>query len=97
MTEPCSNLQHERAKELSRNNVSTLHGVRAEMRPVPFMEDVVVPPPALPDFLRRLQEVLKQHQATAMLLELAFEAIEQRQRIGHGVTVVVGQGVQGFL
>jgi FAD/FMN-containing dehydrogenase/Fe-S oxidoreductase len=53
--------------ELSRNNVSTLHGVRAEMRPVPFMEDVVVPPPALPDFLRRLQEVLKQHQATAML------------------------------
>jgi len=53
--------------ELSRNNVSTLHGVRAEMRPVPFMEDVVVPPPALPDFLRRLQEVLKQQQATAML------------------------------
>ncbi|MFN9943114.1 MAG: FAD-linked oxidase C-terminal domain-containing protein, partial [bacterium] len=41
--------------ELSRNNVSTLQGVRADMRPVPFMEDVVVPPPALPDFLRRLQ------------------------------------------
>jgi FAD/FMN-containing dehydrogenase/Fe-S oxidoreductase len=53
--------------ELSRNNVSTLQGVRADMRPVPFMEDVVVPPPALPDFLRRLQEVLKQHHATAML------------------------------
>jgi FAD/FMN-containing dehydrogenase/Fe-S oxidoreductase len=53
--------------ELSRNNVSTLHGVRAEMRPVPFMEDVVVPPAALPDFLRRMQEVLKQQQATAML------------------------------
>jgi FAD/FMN-containing dehydrogenase/Fe-S oxidoreductase len=53
--------------ELSRNNVSTLHGVRAEMRPVPFMEDVVVPPTALPEFLRRLQEVLKQRQATAML------------------------------
>jgi Fe-S oxidoreductase/FAD/FMN-containing dehydrogenase len=53
--------------ELSRNNVSTLQGVRAEMRPVPFIEDIVVPPPALPDFLRRLQEVLKQCQATAML------------------------------
>jgi len=53
--------------ELSRNNVSTLQGVRAEMRPVPFIEDIVVPPPSLPDFLRRLQEVLKQHQATAML------------------------------
>jgi len=53
--------------ELSRNNVSTLHGVRADMRPIPFMEDIVVPPAALPDFLRRLQPVLKQRQATAML------------------------------
>ena len=53
--------------ELSRNNVSTLHGVRAGMRPVPFVEDIVVPPTALPDFLRRLQEVLKREQATAML------------------------------
>ncbi|MCE9629766.1 MAG: FAD-binding protein [Planctomycetia bacterium] len=53
--------------ELSRNNVSTLHGVRAGMRPVPFLEDIVVPPAALPDFLRRLQEVLKREQATAML------------------------------
>ncbi len=52
---------------LSRNNVSTLHGVRADVRPVPFVEDIVVPPPALPDFVRRLQEVLKQHQTTAML------------------------------
>ena len=53
--------------ELSRNNVSTLHGLRAGMRPVPFLEDIVVPPAALPDFLRRLQEVLKREQATAML------------------------------
>ena len=53
--------------ELSRNVVSTLHGVRAAMRPVPFLEDIVVPPPALPDALRRFQEVLKQQQATAML------------------------------
>lgn len=53
--------------ELSRNVVSTLHGVRAAMRPVPFLEDIVVPPPALPDAVRRFQEVLKQQQATAML------------------------------
>ncbi|MFM8734517.1 MAG: FAD-binding and (Fe-S)-binding domain-containing protein [Pirellulales bacterium] len=53
--------------ELSRNNVSTLHGVRGDLRPVPFIEDVVVPPPQLPDFLRRLPDVLKQHQATALL------------------------------
>jgi FAD/FMN-containing dehydrogenase/Fe-S oxidoreductase len=53
--------------ELSRNVVSTLHGVRAAVRPVPFVEDIVVPPPALPDFLRRLQEVLKRQQVTAMV------------------------------
>ncbi len=57
--------------ELSRNVVSTLHGVRAEMRPVPFLEDVVVPPPALPDFIRRLQEVLQRHHGTAMIFSHA--------------------------
>ncbi|NDC63292.1 MAG: FAD-binding oxidoreductase [Planctomycetia bacterium] len=53
--------------ELSRNIVSTLHGVRAAARPVPFVEDIVVPPAALPEFLRRLQSVLKQSAATAMV------------------------------
>jgi FAD/FMN-containing dehydrogenase len=53
--------------ELSRSAVATLHGVRGTVRPVPFVEDVVVPPEAVPDFLRRLQAVLKQCDATAML------------------------------
>jgi FAD/FMN-containing dehydrogenase/Fe-S oxidoreductase len=53
--------------ELSRSAVATLHGVRGTVRPVPFVEDVVVPPEAMPDFLRRLQAVLKQCDATAML------------------------------
>ena len=53
--------------ELSRDVVSTLHGVRAASRPVPFIEDIVVPPAALPEFLRRLQGVLKKSGATAML------------------------------
>jgi len=57
--------------ELSRNVVSTIHGVRAEMRPVPFLEDIVVPPPALPDFLGRLQTVLRQEDATAMIFSHA--------------------------
>ena len=35
--------------ELSRDVVSTLHGVRAASRPVPFIEDIVVPPAALPE------------------------------------------------
>ena len=53
--------------ELSRSVVATLHGVRGTIRPVPFVEDVVVPPEAVPVFLRRLQAVLKQCDATAML------------------------------
>lgn len=53
--------------ELSRTVVSTLAGVRAVVRPVPFLEDIVVPPAAVPDFLRRLQETLRRAQATAMI------------------------------
>jgi len=53
--------------ELSRNVVSTLHGVRGTVRPVPFVEDIVIPPAALPDFLRRLQDVQREQAATAML------------------------------
>lgn len=53
--------------ELSRSVVATMHGVRGTIRPVPFVEDVVVPPEALPDFLHRLQSVLKQCDVTAML------------------------------
>jgi FAD/FMN-containing dehydrogenase/Fe-S oxidoreductase len=53
--------------ELSRNVLSTLAGVRAVVRPVPFIEDIVVPPAAVPDFLRRLQEVLRESQFTALI------------------------------
>ncbi|MFN9367285.1 MAG: FAD-binding oxidoreductase [Planctomycetia bacterium] len=53
--------------ELSRNVVSTLHGVRAAVRPVPFIEDLVVPAATLPEFIGRLQEVLNRCQFTAMV------------------------------
>lgn len=36
-------------------------------RPVPVVEDVAVPPDELPDFLVRMQNVLKRHQVTASL------------------------------
>jgi FAD/FMN-containing dehydrogenase/Fe-S oxidoreductase len=57
--------------ELSRSVVSTLHGVRAAVRPVPFIEDIVVPPASLPDFLRRLQSVLQRLNHTAMIFSHA--------------------------
>ena len=53
--------------DLSRHLVSTLHGVRGVSRPVPFIEDIVVPPESLPDFLGRLQGALKRCTATAMI------------------------------
>lgn len=53
--------------ELSRNLLSTVHEVRGQVRPVAFLEDIVIPPVALPDFLRRLQDVQRREAATAML------------------------------
>ncbi|MFM9059000.1 MAG: FAD-binding and (Fe-S)-binding domain-containing protein [Planctomycetaceae bacterium] len=53
--------------ELSRTAVATLAGVRATVRPVPFIEDIVVPPPAVPEFLRHLQDALNRCEFTAMI------------------------------
>ncbi len=53
--------------QLSRTVVSTLHGVRGAVRPVQFMEDVVIPPAQLPTFLVSYQQLLKRHAATALL------------------------------
>ncbi|MFM9025769.1 MAG: FAD-binding and (Fe-S)-binding domain-containing protein [Planctomycetaceae bacterium] len=53
--------------DLSRTAVSTLSGVRAAVRPVPFIEDIVVPPAAVPECLRRVQEALQRSEFTAMV------------------------------
>jgi Fe-S oxidoreductase len=52
---------------LARRVVPRLHRLRGQSRPVPFIEDLAVPPPALPDFLVRLQNVFKTHEVTASL------------------------------
>ena len=41
--------------------------MKGSTRPVPFVEDMAVPPAALPDFLVRMQNTLKRHQVTASL------------------------------
>jgi FAD/FMN-containing dehydrogenase/Fe-S oxidoreductase len=53
--------------QLARRVVATLHRLKGSARPVAFVEDVTVPPAALPDFLVRLQNTLKRHQVTASL------------------------------
>ncbi len=52
---------------LSRRIVPTLHRMKGSTRPLPFIEDLAVPPRALADFLVRMQNVLKQHQVVASL------------------------------
>lgn len=52
---------------LSRKVVPTLHRMKGSTRPLPFIEDLAVPPERLGDFLIRTQNVLKQHQVIASL------------------------------
>ncbi len=52
---------------LAHKVVPTLYRMKGTTRPLPFIEDLAVPPKVLPDFLVRMQNVLKQHQVTASL------------------------------
>ena len=52
---------------LARQFVPTLHGMKGARRAAPGIEDIAIPPAALPVFLRHLQDTLKQHQVTASL------------------------------
>jgi Fe-S oxidoreductase len=52
---------------LARKVVPTLYRMKGLTRPLPFVEDMAVGPKELPEFLVRMQNVLKQHQVTASL------------------------------
>jgi FAD/FMN-containing dehydrogenase/Fe-S oxidoreductase len=52
---------------LARKVVSTLHRVKGNTRPLPLVEDMAVPPAALPSFMVEMQNILKRHQVTASL------------------------------
>jgi FAD/FMN-containing dehydrogenase/Fe-S oxidoreductase len=53
--------------QLATRVVPRLHRLRGSTRPIPFVEDVYVPPLAFADFLVALQNILKVHQITASL------------------------------
>ncbi|MGY8768230.1 MAG: FAD-linked oxidase C-terminal domain-containing protein [Pirellulales bacterium] len=53
--------------ELSRKMIPILYRLKGSTRPVPFVEDIVVPPHQMPDFLKTLQNCLKKHQVTASI------------------------------
>ncbi len=50
---------------LARRFVPTLYRLQGTTRPIPGIEDIAVPPAALPVFLRHLQDTLKRLQVTA--------------------------------
>lgn len=52
---------------LARRFVPTLHRLQGTTRPQPCIEDIAVPPAALPIFLRHLQDTLKRLEVTASL------------------------------
>ncbi len=52
---------------LTRRVIPTLYRLKGSSRPLPFVEDVAVPPEQLPEFLVRLQNVLQTHAVTASL------------------------------
>ena len=46
----------------------SLHALRGPAQPVPFIEDVGVPPDHLPVYLHRVQTILRRHETTASFL-----------------------------
>jgi FAD/FMN-containing dehydrogenase/Fe-S oxidoreductase len=53
---------------LAQRFVPTLYRLQGSTRPVPCVDDIAVPPAALPTFLRHLQDALKRLQVTASVL-----------------------------
>ncbi len=53
--------------ELPHRVVSLLARMRGGTRPLPFIEDVAVPPEALQEFFVRIQQTLHKHDVTASL------------------------------
>jgi FAD/FMN-containing dehydrogenase/Fe-S oxidoreductase len=54
-------------RRLSRRVVPMLYRIKGSARPLPFVEDIAVPPDQLAPFLTRLRGILKQHGITASL------------------------------
>lgn len=54
-------------RRLVRRVVPTLYRVKGAARPLPFVEDIAVPPSELASFLSRLQGTLKKHDLTSSL------------------------------
>src|SRR5262249_46661805 len=59
---------YERLRQLREMALPSLYAVKGGAQPIPFIEDIGVLPEQLPDFLRRVQEILHEHETTASYL-----------------------------
>ena len=60
--------QMERLWNLREMALPSLYGLKGGAQPVPFIEDVGVPVEALGEYMRRVQEILQEHETTASYL-----------------------------
>lgn len=57
---------------LARRVIPRLYRLKGNVRPLPFVDDLCVPPKVLPDFLRDVQDVLKLERVTATIFAHAL-------------------------
>lgn len=57
---------------LARRVIPRLYRLKGSMRPLPFLDDVCVPPKRLPEFLLEVQNILKSERVTATLFAHAL-------------------------
>ncbi len=58
----------ERIWQLRTVALPSLYGHKAGAQPLPFVEDVGLPVDAMPEFMRRVQDILQEHETTATFL-----------------------------
>lgn len=57
-------VDHDLLWQLARHYTPTLYRLKGLIRPLPFVEDIAVPPQVLPEFLHRVQHLFQQEQTT---------------------------------
>jgi FAD/FMN-containing dehydrogenase/Fe-S oxidoreductase len=69
----------ERLRQVREAALPGLYGLRGPAQPLAFVEDVAVPPEALPEYLHRIQTILQRHEVTAtFLLHTATGQVDMR-------------------
>jgi FAD/FMN-containing dehydrogenase/Fe-S oxidoreductase len=58
---------------LARRVIPRLYKLKGSLRPLPFVEDISVPPKRLPEFLREVQDILKVERITATVFSHALQ------------------------